>query len=336
MPEISVVGKPTFFFSPHHADKSWRLKEKIVAVIESFLQGEDNILTFSTAKIVDVIGSVEDVDVAYASLSDPTKAFSFVEVRDRSKSVGRQYIQEIMGKRKSLGIDVCQIVSTKGFAPDAIRLASHEGISLRLLAPETAENTKRWFKPDEIRVAGVIYEVEKCSVLVSVDGRIIKEFKFEQDEVLKNKIWVPTGNPHEYDVVSLSRVFDADIIQKPERERELLVYPADGRFRKVTTIIEYKSPRLYLRLRNVPESIADSNPDSTFPIVGIVFSAMICRTPTAAKITERYKYLDAVSREKIAELLLARIEVERRPYYVCLVRCNCDNETCQLGGAFFR
>ena len=82
---ISVQGKPTIFFSVNAADEAWRFKEKIVAVIGSFLQGRDDLYTFSSTSVRDIAGDLENLDVAYANIDDPTDLFSFIEVRDREK-----------------------------------------------------------------------------------------------------------------------------------------------------------------------------------------------------------------------------------------------------------
>lgn len=335
MPEIILEGKPTLFFTTHQADKDWRLKEKTVAVIESYFQEQHDLLTFSSTKIKDVVGSLEDVDIAYTSLSDPTDYFSFVEVRNRHKNVGRQYVQEIIGKRISLGLEKCKIVSTKGFSANAIRLASDQGICLRLLVLETAQNIKRWFKPDFIGIDNPMFRIVKCSILVAMGDRIY-ELKADQDKVLENNIVVPTDEPHSYRVISLTRVFNVDVMQKLESDTLLAGIPIDGKFYKSPPLtVEYKDARLYLRIKAPPPGVSGKNGDPIFPIRGIVFFVMINRPPSMAKITNRYQYLDAVSKEKIAELFLASFHVEHKPHYVCLMRYNCDGENCKLGGALF-
>lgn len=187
--------------------------------------------------------------MAYASMSDPTEYFSFVEVRDRSKKVGRQYIQEIMGKRTSLNIDACKVVSTKGFSRDAIHLAFHQDISLRLLTSETEQNIKRWFKPDVIQVEYPLSEIVKCSILARI-GNKIYEFKAGREKVLENNILVFTKEPHRYRVISLSRIFNADVMHNPERRDKLCAsIPADRMFHKAPPVaIQYKPARLYLRV----------------------------------------------------------------------------------------
>ena len=51
MPEVTTEGKPRLYFLPNAADKSWRLKEKIAAVIESYFQRLDDLYVFSPKRI---------------------------------------------------------------------------------------------------------------------------------------------------------------------------------------------------------------------------------------------------------------------------------------------
>src|SRR5262245_56901586 len=126
MPSVTAKGKPGVFLATSHSDKEWRLQEQLVALFESNLCDSESAITFSPMDVPDVIGSTENVDVVFAAAKNTTSYLSFVEVRDRSTKVGRQYVQEIIGKRKSVAIPDCAIVSTAGFTKDAMRLATHE------------------------------------------------------------------------------------------------------------------------------------------------------------------------------------------------------------------
>jgi len=241
LPKKTIEGKPTLFFSANAADKSWRLTEKIVALIESFLQGLDELFTLSSARIRDIAGDLEDVDVAYASIADPMDFFSFVEVRDRRRKVGRQYIQEVMGKRKSLGIDSCVVVSTIGFTRNAIRLACRPevNIPLRLLHPETEENVRKWYRADFIG-AWPLVQIVKWHVEGTKIGTI-QESEADRVKTSENNILAPTREPQTYRVVPLSRVFDVEVMQHRELRDEFLAkVPEDGAFHEVPVPLQYE------------------------------------------------------------------------------------------------
>ncbi len=80
MPSITTEGKPRIFFSDNASDKPWRLIEKVVAVIESFFQGFDDLYIFISKRIQNVVGDLVEVDVAFANISDPTSVFEFVKL----------------------------------------------------------------------------------------------------------------------------------------------------------------------------------------------------------------------------------------------------------------
>jgi len=325
VPKITVEGKPTLFFSASAADKSWRLTEKVVAVVESCLQGRDDAYVFSSAKIPNVVGDLTEVDVAFSSVSDPTELFEFVQVRDRAGTQGRPWVEQVMGQMKALEIDAATVVSTEEFSPYAIRLAHSQDIALRLLHPETEENIRKWYKADSLGVEQPLVEMVECRVIAKIGDRF-QQFKAGRKRSSNNNILVPTREPHTYRLVSLSRVFDVDVMLGQRHHDEFLAQvPRDGVFHKALVGIEYEKPRLFLRFRG-----------GIFPITHIAFLVMANRQFVDMPITYRYKYLDAASNQRIAEAIVGEATIEHQRHYMCLVRYSCDGETWQLGGAFFR
>ncbi|MBN2099689.1 MAG: hypothetical protein JW753_08845 [Dehalococcoidia bacterium] len=330
MPDITTEGKPTLFFSSNDVDSSWRLNEKMIALLESYLQGREDLYTFSSARIPNVVGDPTEVDAAFSSLDDPTRFFRFVQVRAREGVEGRPWIEQIIGQKRSLGIGAATAVSTGGFSQYAINLASHEDILLRVLQPESAENIRKWYLPDSIGQEKTLIDIVRCSILVET-GPTIREFPADQDNTREDNILVPTVEPHRYRAISLIRVFDVDIMQNPERRREFLArVPTGNASHKVTTAIEYKVPQLYLK---TSESLSR---ESVVPIRAIVFFIAANKQRLGAPIAHRYKYLDAVNDAQLAQMMVAEIEVGHQPQYVSLIRYSCDAGMCKLGGAFFR
>jgi len=222
-----------------------------------------------------------------------------------------------MGQQRSLGIRAATMVSTEKFSRYAVRLALNENTPLRLLRPETSRNIKKWYTPDSIRMESPLVEIIKCSVLART-GDKIQEFQVDRERSSENNILVPTTKPNRYRVISLTKVFDVDVMQDPEHQVEFLdKVPTDGVFHKATVAYQYDSPRLYLKTK---ESLPNSGGDkgNIVPIGAIVF------------------FVKVNSREKIAEAIVAETELEHQRRYISLVRHSCDDETCQLGGAFFR
>ncbi len=335
MPTVSTEGKPRLFFSSNSADDIWRLKEKVIAVVESYLQGLDDLYGFSSKRIRNVVGDLEEVDVAFSSISDPQKIFEFVQVRDREDIEGRPWIEQLMGQRQALGIPAGIMVSTEGFSGQAIRLASNQGIPLRLLLPETEENTKKWFSSDTIDIRRPMVDIAKCSVLAKI-GETVTEFQVDGTKTQDDSILVLTQQPHVYKAISLARVFDVDIIGNPAHDAELLAkIPEDGQSHNATVVCQYERPRIYLKVQGLDPAVHGAS-EGIFPVGAIVFFVTAIRQFIKASVTYRYKYLNAINREGLAEVAMAETELDGRRHYCCLVRHSCDGETCQVGGAFFQ
>ena len=335
MPKITIESKPRLFFPASHADESWRFKEKVVALIESYLQGLDDLYVFSPKTIANVVEDLAKVDAAYATISNPTELFEFVEVRDRAGTAGRDWVEQVMGRRTALGIEGATMVSTRRFSPSAIGLASDQNIKLRLLLPETDQNIKKWHRPDSIEVRKPLVEIVECRVVAGIGDRFA-QFKADRVKSSEDNILVPTREPHRYRVVSLSRVFDVDVMLDQKRQDEFLAkVPKDNAFHLVVVGVEYEKPRLYLKVKELPSSVG-SDRGNIFPIKAIAFVVRANRQFLNAPIAHRYKYLDAVSNQKIAEAIVAEATIEHQRYYICLVRHSWKGETFQLGGGFFR
>jgi len=336
MPEVTTEGKPRLYFSTNAADKSWRLKEKIVAVIESYFQNLDDLYVFSSKRIQNVVNDPEEVDVAYANITNPTSIFEFVQVRDRKNTEGRPWVEQILGQRTSLGIDAGGImVSTGKFSRTALRLASKNNVRLRLLLPEKERNIKVWFKPDNIGIQNSpVVEIDHCSVLAKVDDRIL-EFKSDENKSLENNILVPTAEKHKYRIISLARVFDTDVMQNNERRKEFLAkIPIDTGFHKANLGIQYEQPRLYIKV-NPPYTTASVEKEDILPIVGVVFFVRAKRQFLNFPIVYRYKYVDAINSDCIAQAIIAEGHLDDQKYYFCLVRHNIVGDNRNIGGAFF-
>jgi hypothetical protein len=348
MPKIVSYGNPSIHFSYNSKDKSWRLKEKIVAIIESYLQGREDILTFSSVKVTDIVGDPEELDIAYASMNEPNDYFSFVEVRNRGSVVQRNYIQEIIGKKESIDIKSCKIVSTKGFSKNAIRMASHVGIPLMILLPETEENIKLWFKPEIIHVRFPITKLVRCFIKATnknkeydlhyyytrekTDNEGNLHFEEFPDVDMVSNRWrflVPIEKSNEYKTITFSKVFEIEYLNKSRYRAELEAKtPADNVFHTNKHSLKFEPGLVYVEYESNKES-------ELLNVLSIEFFFLVNLNQKDAPIVERYKYINAVSKEIIADVLLASYEKSLEHYYVCLVRLRNADKSYRLGGAHF-
>jgi len=334
MPESTAEGKQTLFFSTNAKDKNWRIKEKFIAVIESCLQDSEDHYTYSPLRIPNIVGEFEEIDVAFSRFDNPESIFKFVQVRDRNKTEGSPWIQQIIGQQKTLGIDSSIAVSTKSFSKNAINLSEKFKIKLRLLHDESEDAIKQWYRSTYIGIHNPVLKIEKSSILVDFGSKIV-ECKADENKILENSILIEGIGKNAFNVISINRVFEVDILRNKERNDEIFNnLPNDLNFHKKAIAIEYKNPRLFLKLKNDGILITDDN--IVRPIRGIVFFVYASKRALEAPIKHRFKYIDPINGAILAQMIIGEIEIEKELNYIGLVRHSCDRDWCKIGGAFFK
>lgn len=306
----------------------------MVAVIESFFQGFDDLYIFSSKRIQNVVGDSVEVDVAFANISDPTSVFEFVQIRDRQNTEGRPWIEQILGQRTSIGMNAGTMVSTEQFSGQAIRLAKKFNVPLRLLLYETEDKIKEWYLPDTIGMQRPLVDIQFCDILTKVKDRVLR-FKADRNKCVENNILVATDKAHTYRGISLQRVFDVDVMQNDSRQEEFLTkIPSDNQDHKAIIAIEYHQPRLYLKVDSYHQREENKN-EEIQPISGIVFRVQAKHEFRNEPITYRYKYLDAINNTCIAQAIVSNFDLSNERHYMCLVRHHIGGDHINLGGAFF-
>ena len=320
MVTVTTSGRPLLLFSANDTDKEWRLKEKIVAVIESYLQPVSDPYTFSSINLPNAIESTEQVDVVHSITDDPRSAFSFAEVRDQGRKVGRPYIQQVMGKIRTLGVEQCTVASTRGFSRDAIRLATREGINVRALV-KSAPDQEPWFAANAFTVRNRYARLDHATVLTSLDNKVRKV------EVDGHGTLYAIGNQRDaFRPVPISRVLDADVLEKPGTREDVWSKVTDDKGAERFNIgVTYEKPRLLVHLEGALR-----------PVGGIMFFAEIGIATSDAPISEAFRYVDATNEALIARLVLARFTLDGAEHYICRVRHSFVGEQCKEGGALFR
>jgi hypothetical protein len=285
--------------------------------------------------IPNIVGDSTEVDVSFSPLSDPTDYFEFIQVRDREGTQGRPWIEQLLGQRQSLMQKKGIMVSTTEFSSPAKRLAGHQNIPLRLLLPETEENTRLWYTSDVLGLQNPLIEIDHCSLLIKRGDRIF-ELAADRGKSSEKNILFPTETPNKYKVISLRRVFDVDVMHNPDNNYELMLkLPKDEMFHKASIAIEYKDPRLFLNFTGSLEDHAEDI-NEILPISAIVFFVEINRRYIHYPITHRFKYIDAQNNVLLAQAILSEVDVEGSKYYSCLVRHHIDQKDYGIGGGFFR
>ena len=327
--------KPNLFISGNDQEQDWRMTEILVAIVESFLQGKD-IDTFSSAEVLDIVGDPEQLDVAQLHRFDPNQYFRFIEVRDRSSKVGRNYVQEVMGKGRSTRIQECKIVSTKGFTRNAKRLAAHERIDLRLLFLDNSPRDQYWFSTNSTILHLKQTRVDRCILRVKIDNDyedLVSEFPEVSEKlllVLDNDLSPTLGVP-------VLAIFEKEVMSREDAENRLFGHIAfDGHFHGNPPItLTFDSPCYFVRVELDRSGIPFADGPRVVPVHAIRFFVSSRMTVFTSQIKARYDYVDAISEELLAQCVFFEFRIKERSYYQVFVQYGFKDGFCKDGCVFF-
>ncbi len=125
-------------------DPKWRQVEKIVALMESALDGTNAVIT-SPDKIPELSsGHLRDVDVTIKQRIGSQEVVIGIECRTHRRRQGTPWLEQLKGKRDNLGLAKIVAVSTSGFSKDGRDYASRNGIELCELDRVQTEDVRQW------------------------------------------------------------------------------------------------------------------------------------------------------------------------------------------------
>lgn len=300
-------SRPSIFISHEGGENHWRLMEKLAAIFELYINpNPDNVFTFSSAKVPDCIDSHEQVDVAYSYLPDPSRLFSFIEVRDRNTNIGRGYIQEVIGKRKSIGVNDCCIVSTKGFSPDAQKLAQHEKIRIRIIDAKTDEKSD-FFKLDQFSIKHHAPDIQSCIVdVIDTERQRTGAFTALAGDIFERELLMVTPDGHRIGLpleLLLNRILD---------------YGGWAQLK----VAQEKSTVLRLDCKGFGLKLCYTETGTGLPrevdVLTVSYTVRMQISQEKIPRSGLYYYRDALTDEILAEALLFKRDSERTA--VCMVR----------------
>jgi hypothetical protein len=327
MPRVTLDGKRRFFFTSTDDEKDWRVKEKIVAVIESILQPIDA-FAFSPKRVKNLVGDLEELDVVFQPIGDPTEPFSFVQVRNRGGSQGRPWLQQLIGQQETLGLRKGTLVSTSGFADTARKLASAKGIPIRTLSRDRDGNIGRWFRPRSFGVNIEVFSPVRCSVVAISEGEPVTK-EFENDDLETGTTLIADYEADLFRVVPPRGLFDRLVMSSPAPSKWLSdVLERDGDGARGTVTVDVTKDRS-------PVWLGRAEGERPLPVMAVVFFVEMNRQSIEAPVVDRYRYEDAQTGQELAEAVIGEFTLGGVRNYIALVRTNCDGGTCKLGGGFF-
>lgn len=183
--------------------KSGRRFEEIVAWIQKSVHTNAIIKTNERIKDIDT-GKLRQVDITIKLSDGPTEFFGIVEVRDRNRPIGVRYVEEISGKKRSVGADAAFLVSKSGFTKTAISKAKQ--ISMRILSYEEAksEDWGGWIRCRTFSVLQLTYENPLVTLFeYGTENKIICLLSKLMDIVIKEPMTKIITNNYGKPIISL-------------------------------------------------------------------------------------------------------------------------------------
>lgn len=333
MPRVTAIGKRQLFFSPNHADKEWRLKERLVALIESYLQGIDDVLTFSPAFPRNCAGDAVEVDAGFASVSNPTRIFEFAQVRDRRRRQGRPWIEQILGQKHSLKCGSPIVVSPDGFTDQAIRLAESKQILLRELLSESVEDSRLWYRPDHIELHLPTLRIAEVNLTVDAGGAQ-KTLYGDAEKSSEPNVLIPTGI-NRWSSISLDSILSI-VLRRDEAAREQFfsTLPKNNVMHQRHIPYDTLHESLFLRVDG-PSAAAFATDNPVLRIVKIDFYVEATQGANRIPVQWRYRY-QVPSGELIAQCVGGGVRVDDKTWYGVMVRVH-DNAAnmARIGAGLF-
>jgi len=327
VPEVSVTGERSLFFTHRTNEEQWRLTEKVAAVLEGNFVGEvGSLYTFSTASIPNGTPYPLNLDAVYSGSPDPLAAFSFVQVKDYSQDkVQREYIDAVIGQRLQTGIPSCTVVSTIGFTAPALELARVQDVRLRILL-QGAEWPYVGYLPPVLGIDLAPQLQLQEAVLVVVGPRGTRKLSLKGVDLLRPVLDIDSKSS------SLNDLFNRGLAVGKRLEEIESQIRGNPNITVVNVGQEFKTPKVFVR-----------TPDGTHQVGGAAYHARVLR-PAAmeSQVTRRYVYHDPLCERDLAWCAMADFQLSGlhdyglgdSAYHFCLWRFP-NGESDSLGGAFF-
>ncbi len=131
-------------FSKTNSTPLWRDFEKLVARIEQVLAGS-GIKVISPDRIPSLLtGRRREVDASLRTKIGSAEVLVTIECRKRHARQDVTWIEQLGSKKQALGAARTIAVASSAFSDDAVRVARHYGIDLRVLSEISEADMRNW------------------------------------------------------------------------------------------------------------------------------------------------------------------------------------------------
>jgi len=144
--------------------------EELAARIKSLLHPTAEVQ--SPASVIDIdTGQPREIDVLVSIPSDPRHITIAVECRDRSARQDVTWIEQLIAKKESIGVDLLIAVSTSRFSEPALLKAGKRGVLIREVVESVPNEIAQWARETYVELTVLRVEVAD-PVLVTKFGRV--------------------------------------------------------------------------------------------------------------------------------------------------------------------
>ncbi len=259
------------------------------------------------------------IDISIRLKDGPTEFLGIVEVRDRSRPVGENYVEEISAKRQSVGADAAFIISASGFCDSAKEKA--KALNIRIFTHEEALSTD-WMQCLQLReIAQLIQKWDKVLMifLEPLTNRIISPHQSLVDAVEKNvnaPVFVTEQNIPKNSIPEIANMAINQNIESIFRGVEI------GKPQRKRAFVELRTPRnepLFFRdasgmLRKLERFCLEAD-----------FWSEVHKTPVHLS-----KYRNAETGEALAEIASTTIEAWGAPHKLEIIAKFSDKQGSQV------
>lgn len=148
--------------------KEWRAFEQLVQRIEAVLLPQGATIE-SPAKITDADGTSREVDVVIAHRVGTSDIRIGLECRKRRSRADKTWIEQLSGKRQSLGLNHIIAVSRTGFSRTAIKAAQRFHVDLRSVRELRTDEIATWLNLQQVSMNNVLWEPEGAWIVFCED-----------------------------------------------------------------------------------------------------------------------------------------------------------------------
>lgn len=250
-------------------------------------------------------GRSRQVDLTLRLTDGPTSFLAIIEVRDRSRPLGVNYVEEVNDKKRAVAADAAFLVSRSGFYKTALLKAEKLGIRTLTYEQAKANDWSGWiqartFPIIEQRYANAMVTFyDRAGRMIPASEELVARLRADP----KTGVLIPDGD---------APFTAADIVQS------VVTATSDALFNglELNGAPVRRSSAVLGEMR--PASRVEGADGQLHEVGGVGIEVDVCLAETKYPL-ELLRYRDTSRPESLAEVLAANVEVHGKPHRIELI-----------------